>query len=170
MLHLVAPYHWHIKFTRDKRLAVKRKEPLWLSWYKPPDPIIRLRQEPILLATHIQALIDCASKSSILWYQHCKLRLKLCLVLKLWKRELGPIQSNFRGMPSPLVDKRLSIAVTFFLRDIAKLKINWPIDQPGKWSILELRQLITLVKFPSKKIICGLCCKKWKMKNRKYGK
>ena len=67
----------------------------------------------------------------------------------------------FWGVPSPLDDDQRSIAVT--------------IDRPWKWptlnwwSILAIKQVMTLVKFLWKKNICWLCCKKWKIWNRKYG-
>ena len=67
----------------------------------------------------------------------------------------------FWGVPSPLDDDQRSIAVT--------------IDRPWKWptlnwwSILAIKQVMTLVKFLWKKNICWLCCKKWKIRNRKYG-
>ena len=66
-------------------------------------------------------------------------------------------QSNlyFWGVPSPLDDDQRSIAVT--------------IDRPWIWSILAIKQVMTLVKFLWKKNICWLCCKKWKIRNRKYG-
>ena len=61
----------------------------------------------------------------------------------------------FWGVPSPLDDDQRSIAVT--------------IDRPWIWSILAIKQVMTLVKFLWKKNICWLCCKKWKIRNRKYG-
>ena len=61
----------------------------------------------------------------------------------------------FWGVPNPLDDDQRSIAAT--------------VDRPWIWSILAIKQVMTLVKFLWKKNICWLCCKKWKILNRKYG-
>ena len=67
----------------------------------------------------------------------------------------------FWGVPSPLDDDQRSIAVTMD-RPWKWPTLNW-------WSILAIKQVMTLAKFLWKKNICWLCCKKWKILNRKYG-
>ena len=66
----------------------------------------------------------------------------------------------FWGVPSPLDDDQRSIAVT--------------IDRPWKWPTLSMFNLSDQASYDSGKVplekkICWLCCKKWKIRNRKYG-
>ena len=50
------------------------------------------------------------------------------------------------GVPSPLdICEWISIAVTFFLQDIEKLKMDWTMDRIWKWSVLEAKQVMFVI-------------------------